>query len=114
MAKVSQPELKRFLDKRISVNIQGGRKINGTLRGFDIFLNLVVDEAVEQVHPATSGGQTNGNAWQDGKGCGMVVSISSRQISVGGCEGEALRLTLCSSFLDCSVHRSFEAIVSPH
>ncbi|CDS00104.1 hypothetical protein [Sporisorium scitamineum] len=48
MAKVSQPELKRFLDKRIAVNIQGGRKIQGTLRGFDMFLNLVVDDAIEQ------------------------------------------------------------------
>ncbi|SPO38494.1 probable SMX2 - snRNP G protein [Pseudozyma flocculosa] len=51
MSKVGQPELKRFLDKRVAVNIQGGRKINGTLRGFDMFLNLVVDDAVEQVHP---------------------------------------------------------------
>jgi small nuclear ribonucleoprotein G len=77
MAKVSQPELKRFLDKRVSVNIQGGRKINGTLRGFDIFLNLVVDEAVEQVHPEGPGGQANTNAWTDGAGCGMVVSSQS-------------------------------------
>lgn len=76
MAKVSQPELKRFLDKRVSINIQGGRKINGTLRGFDIFLNLVVDEAVEQVHPEnTSTGHVNTNVWKDGNGCGMVVSI---------------------------------------
>lgn len=74
MAKVSQPELKRFLDKRVSINIQGGRKVNGTLRGFDIFLNLVVDDAVEQVHPANASGHENVNVWQDGKGCGMVVS----------------------------------------
>ncbi|KIS70355.1 putative snRNP G protein [Mycosarcoma maydis] len=69
MAKVSQPELKRFLDKRIAVNIQGGRKIQGTLRGFDMFLNLVVDEAIEQVHPEAG----NPNVWQDGDRCGTVV-----------------------------------------
>lgn len=69
MAKVSQPELKRFLDKRIAVNIQGGRKIQGTLRGFDIFLNLVVDDALEQVH-ADAG---NPNTWIDGERCGTVV-----------------------------------------
>jgi len=70
MAKVSQPELKRYLDKRVSVNIQGGRKIQGVLRGFDIFLNLVVDDAVEQVHP------TEGNTltWVEGEKCGTVVS----------------------------------------
>ncbi|CBQ71737.1 probable SMX2-snRNP G protein [Sporisorium reilianum SRZ2] len=69
MAKVSQPELKRFLDKRIAVNIQGGRKIQGTLRGFDMFLNLVVDDAVEQVRPEAG----NTNAWHDGDRCGTVV-----------------------------------------
>ncbi|EPQ26517.1 uncharacterized protein PFL1_05839 [Pseudozyma flocculosa PF-1] len=69
MSKVGQPELKRFLDKRVAVNIQGGRKINGTLRGFDMFLNLVVDDAVEQVHPDSG----NVNAWQDGESCGTVV-----------------------------------------
>ncbi|SPO22999.1 probable SMX2 - snRNP G protein [Ustilago trichophora] len=69
MAKVSQPELKRFLDKRIAVNIQGGRKIQGTLRGFDMFLNLVVDDAIEQVHPEAG----NLNVWQDGDRCGTVV-----------------------------------------
>lgn len=69
MAKVSQPELKRFIDKRIAVNIQGGRKIQGTLRGFDMFLNLVVDDAIEQVHPEAG----NPNVWQDGDRCGTVV-----------------------------------------
>ncbi|KAN0063313.1 hypothetical protein ACQY0O_004478 [Thecaphora frezii] len=69
MSKVGQPELKRFLDKRIAVNIQGGRKINGTLRGFDMFLNLVVDDAVEQVRPEAG----NANVWKDGDMCGTVV-----------------------------------------
>ena len=68
MSKVSQPELKRFLEKRIIVNIQGGRKIQGTLRGYDLFLNLVVDDAVEQVQA-----ENNQNLWKDGAPCGTVV-----------------------------------------
>ena len=40
------------MDKRIFVNLQGGRKVSGTLRGFDIFLNLVVDDAFEETVPA--------------------------------------------------------------
>lgn len=36
------------MDKRLSVSLQGGRRISGVLRGFDIFLNLVVDEAIEE------------------------------------------------------------------
>jgi len=40
------------MDKRIFVHLQGGRKVSGTLRGFDIFLNLVVDDAFEETVPA--------------------------------------------------------------
>lgn len=75
MSKISQPELKRFVEKRVSVNVQGGRKVKGTLRGYDIFLNLVLDDAVEMVHPRDASEQgENRNVWQDGAGIGMVVS----------------------------------------
>jgi len=40
------------MDKRLFIHLQGGRKVSGTLRGFDIFLNLVVDDAVEETSPA--------------------------------------------------------------
>ena len=36
------------MDKKLFINLQGGRKVSGTLRGFDIFLNLVLDDAVEE------------------------------------------------------------------
>ncbi|KAL5527609.1 hypothetical protein ACEPAG_6410 [Sanghuangporus baumii] len=52
MSKASQPELKKFMDKKLFVNLQGGRKVSGTLRGFDIFLNLVLDDAIEETTPA--------------------------------------------------------------
>jgi len=70
MSRVSQPELKRFIDKRVSVNIQGGRKVQGMLRGYDLFLNLVVDDAVEHVRQPDSSGP---NQWQEGPPCGTVV-----------------------------------------
>ena len=34
-----------------SVKLNGNRHITGTLRGFDQFMNLVIDEAVEQALP---------------------------------------------------------------
>ena len=40
------------MDKRLFVNLQGGRKVSGTLRGYDLFLNLVLDEAQEETIPA--------------------------------------------------------------
>ncbi|KOS16128.1 like-sm ribonucleo protein [Malassezia pachydermatis] len=81
MSKVSQPELKRFLDKRVLINIQGGRKIQGTLRGYDLFLNLVVDEAVEQVQA-----ENNQNLWKDGAHCGTVVVRGNSVNSLEGLE----------------------------
>ncbi|GFP56529.1 hypothetical protein ACSS6W_004998 [Trichoderma asperelloides] len=44
----AQPELKKYLDKRLFVQLNGGRKVIGVLRGYDVFLNVVLDEAVEE------------------------------------------------------------------
>ncbi|CAI4038700.1 hypothetical protein SMKI_06G0460 [Saccharomyces mikatae IFO 1815] len=44
---VSTPELKKYMDKKILLNINGSRKIAGILRGYDIFLNVVLDDAME-------------------------------------------------------------------
>ena len=80
MSKVSQPELKRFLDKNVLINIQGGRKIKGTLRGYDLFLNIVVDEAVEQVQA-----ENNQHLWVDGARCGTVVCLNA-QLYTNSCQ----------------------------
>ena len=39
------------MDKKLFVHLQGGRKVSGTLRGYDLFLNLVIDEALEETTP---------------------------------------------------------------
>ncbi|PFH62815.1 hypothetical protein XA68_11827 [Ophiocordyceps unilateralis] len=43
-----QPELKKYLDKRLFVQLNGSRKVVGILRGYDVFLNVVLDEAYEE------------------------------------------------------------------
>ena len=40
------------MDKKLFINLQGGRKVSGTLRGYDLFLNLVLDDALEETSPA--------------------------------------------------------------
>lgn len=40
------------MDKKLFVNLQGGRKVSGVLRGYDLFLNLVLDDATEETTPA--------------------------------------------------------------
>jgi len=47
MSKAHPPELKKYMDKTLSLKLNGNRQITGILRGFDPFMNLVVDEAVE-------------------------------------------------------------------
>ncbi|VEN49140.1 unnamed protein product [Callosobruchus maculatus] len=47
MSKAHPPELKKFMDKKLSLKLNGGRQVTGILRGFDPFMNLVVDESIE-------------------------------------------------------------------
>lgn len=64
----AQPELKKYLDKRLFVQLNGNRKVIGVLRGYDVceltytaffpwlidntrwqvFLNIVLDDAAEE------------------------------------------------------------------
>lgn len=43
----NQPRKQQYLDKRVEVQLNGSRKVMGTLRGYDVFLNIVLDEATE-------------------------------------------------------------------
>jgi len=45
---VKGPDLKRFMDKRLRLTINGNRKVVGTLRGYDAFLNVVLEEAEDE------------------------------------------------------------------
>ena len=46
--KAHPPELKKFMDKRVHLKINGNRAVEGILRGFDPFMNLVLDETIEE------------------------------------------------------------------
>ena len=50
MSKTNPPELKRYMDKRLCLRLNGNRSVTGVLRGFDPFMNLVIDDAVENVN----------------------------------------------------------------
>ncbi|KAF2468220.1 LSM-domain-containing protein [Lindgomyces ingoldianus] len=47
----AQPELKKYLEKRILVQLNGSRKVMGVLRGYDVYLNIVLDDAIEERGP---------------------------------------------------------------
>lgn len=37
------------MDKRLLVKLNGNRRVSGVLRGFDQYMNLALDDAVEEV-----------------------------------------------------------------
>ncbi|KAK6457680.1 putative small nuclear ribonucleoprotein G (snRNP-G) [Scheffersomyces xylosifermentans] len=44
---VSAPELKSYMDKKLSIQLNGTRTVTGTLRGYDVFLNITLADALE-------------------------------------------------------------------
>ncbi|CAI9733048.1 small nuclear ribonucleoprotein G [Octopus vulgaris] len=55
MSKAHPPELKKYMERKLSLKLNGGRTVSGILRGFDPFMNLVIDECVEE----TKNGEKN-------------------------------------------------------
>ncbi|KAK7337253.1 hypothetical protein VNO77_17818 [Canavalia gladiata] len=67
------PDLKKYMDKKLQIKLNANRMIVGTLRGFDQFMNLVVDNTVE----------VNGNEKND---IGMVVIRGNSVVTVEALE----------------------------
>lgn len=44
---ISLPMLDSYMDKKVYLQLNGNRKVTGVLRGFDPFLNVVLDDANE-------------------------------------------------------------------
>ncbi|GJP44879.1 hypothetical protein CLOM_g9098 [Closterium sp. NIES-68] len=48
MSKSGQaPDLKKYMDKKLNIKLNANRTVVGVLRGFDQFMNLVLDNTVE-------------------------------------------------------------------
>ena len=45
------PDLRKFMEKRMELKLNGGRVVTGTLRGYDQFMNIVLDGAEEVRSP---------------------------------------------------------------
>ena len=75
------PNLKTYLDKTISLQLNRNRRVSGVLRGYDQFMNLVLGDAVEEV----AAGQTNK--------IGMVVIRGNSIVQVKS------SFVLCTAFM---------------
>jgi small nuclear ribonucleoprotein G len=58
------------MEKKLFIQLNGGRKVTGVLRGYDPFMNLVLDEAVEEITPA------------ERHNIGMVVSFVPKALNL--------------------------------
>ena len=46
--KKSGPDMKRYMDKKIRLTLNAKRVVSGHLRGFDKFMNIVLDDGYEE------------------------------------------------------------------
>ncbi|KAJ1643258.1 hypothetical protein IWQ61_010546 [Dispira simplex] len=42
------PELVDYMEKRLLLKINGSRQVSGVLRGYDPFMNIVLDDATDE------------------------------------------------------------------
>ena len=49
MSKAVGPDLRRYMDKKLAIRLNANRRVSGILRGFDQFMNLVLEDTVEEV-----------------------------------------------------------------
>jgi len=70
MPKDKGPELKKFMGKRLLVKLNGNRSVCGRLSGFDVFMNLTLEEA-EEVIPS-----------EEARPIGMIVLRGSSVIDM--------------------------------
>eukprot|EP01025_Chloroclados_australasicus_P054849 TRINITY_DN6547_c0_g1_i2.p4 TRINITY_DN6547_c0_g1~~TRINITY_DN6547_c0_g1_i2.p4 ORF type:complete len:108 (+),score=14.43 TRINITY_DN6547_c0_g1_i2:238-561(+) len=45
MPKPQQPEFKGFMEKKLKLTLNANRRVSGTMRGYDQFMNIVLDKA---------------------------------------------------------------------
>lgn len=56
------------MDKRMMLKLNGGRTVIGILRGFDPFMNVVIDETVEECRDGTRNNIGMVVSWPDDAG----------------------------------------------
>ncbi|KAK2154217.1 hypothetical protein LSH36_274g01045 [Paralvinella palmiformis] len=48
VSSANPPELKKYADKKPQLRLNSGRVVAGVPRGFDLFMNIVINEAIEE------------------------------------------------------------------
>jgi len=75
MSKAHPPELKKLMDKKLTLKLNANRQVTGILRGFDPFMNVVVDETVDTTPGAANFNQNIGMVVIRGNSIVMVEAL---------------------------------------
>ena len=78
ICKTSPNAVKKFMDRRLLVNVQGNRRVTGLLRGFDIFLNIVLDDARDETVPGREENLEGGPVVRVNKRMATVMQLLPR------------------------------------
>ncbi|MES1914995.1 MAG: hypothetical protein MHM6MM_007004 [Cercozoa sp. M6MM] len=74
--KIYAPELTVYMEKKLRLKLNKNRTMEGVLRGYDNFMNIVLDEAVEIVAPKDADEEPQRHD------CGMAVVRGASIISI--------------------------------
>jgi small nuclear ribonucleoprotein G len=76
-SRVSLPDLKNLMDKRLTLSLNGKRQVTGVLRGYDAFMNVVLDDTTEDILAKHAGDSPAADLQNDGvlehKPLGLIV-----------------------------------------
>ena len=86
-------DLARFVDQRVRVRFQGGREVDGVLKGWDKLDNLVLDECVEYLRDPQDAMKVTSHS----RTLGLVVCRGTQVCIVSPSEG---REEIANPFLD--------------
>ncbi|MCD7447218.1 hypothetical protein HAX54_026337 [Datura stramonium] len=87
------PDLKKYMDKQLQIKLNANRLVVGTLRGFDQFMNLVIDNTVE----------VNGNEKNE---IGMVVIRGNSVVTIEALEPVARPHAHVQNYIWCTMTTS--------
>lgn len=48
------PDLAQYINKRLDLHLSGSRRVSGTLKGYDSFMNVVLENAYDLTDPKST------------------------------------------------------------
>lgn len=76
-------DLAKYLDQSVRVQFQGGREVNGTLKGYDQLVNIVLDDCIEYIRDP----EDNNKLTEETRSIGLVVCRGTSVMLISPIDG---------------------------